>query len=73
MLRERLHTCYKRELKGTKKYSKECPTKNIRWHSADTRQSENTRYNFEEVIDYFYEEILEELIVKKITEKSLAQ
>jgi hypothetical protein len=32
MLRERLHTCYKRELKGTKKYSRECPTSKIRWH-----------------------------------------
>lgn len=73
MLRERLHTCYKRELRGTKKYLKECPTKNIRWHSADTRQSEKSKYNFEEVIDYFYEEILEELIGKKITEKSLTK
>ena len=58
MLRERLHTCYKRELRGTKKYSRECPTSKIRWHSAYTRQSEKTKYNFEALIDYFYEEFL---------------
>ena len=73
MLRERLHTCYKRTLRGTKKYSRDCPTSNIRWHSADTRQSQKTHYNFEAVIDYFYEEVLEEIINKKQSQQSLTK
>jgi hypothetical protein len=54
-LRENIATCYKRELRGTTRYEKECPTKNIRWHSGDTRFWATDKYNFEAFINMFLE------------------
>jgi len=39
-LREKLYTCYFRELRGTKAYKDLCPTSNIRWQFADARQGD---------------------------------
>lgn len=37
-LREELITCYDRNLRGTGIYKYRCPTENVRWQFADTRQ-----------------------------------
>jgi hypothetical protein len=51
LLRENISICYIKEFRDTDVYEKECPTKRIRWHYMDTRQSEGTRYNLEFSID----------------------
>lgn len=38
-LRNHLYTCYLREFRGTKAYNELCPTKNIRWQFADSRNA----------------------------------
>ncbi len=47
LLRENIDTCYIKEFRDTDVYEKECPTKRVRWHYMDTRQSMGTRYNLE--------------------------
>ena len=53
-------TCYHRNLRGTSKYEKECPTKNIRWQSGDSRFWKNDKYNFEAFIFMFLDIFTEE-------------
>jgi hypothetical protein len=38
MVRDAYTICYNRKLKGTQTYEDGCPTKDLRWHSADVRQ-----------------------------------
>ena len=40
-LRNHLYTCYLREFRGSKAYKELCPTSNIRWQFADSRQSKS--------------------------------
>ena len=47
MLIQRILGCYVKELRGTKTYTKYCPTKNIRWQFADARQAKGTKYSLE--------------------------
>jgi hypothetical protein len=39
LLREGYAICYNRKLKGTQKYEDGCPTKELKWHSVDVRQT----------------------------------
>jgi len=45
MLREAYTTCYNRNLRETTKYLDGCPTKRIRWHSVDIRQTYDPYYD----------------------------
>ncbi len=47
MLIYRILGCYVKELRGTKTYTKYCPTKNIRWQFADARQAYGSKYSLE--------------------------
>jgi hypothetical protein len=74
MLKDRLHVCYKKELRNTDLYKELCPTNGVRWHSADIRHAiDNPNYNFESFIDKFSEVIEGISLHKKVTVKLLKE
>lgn len=66
---EAYSTCYDRTLRGTKRYERECPTQEIKWHYVDPRHEDTyNRMEFiESKIHYMYRENKLGIIFEKST------